>query len=64
MVPIDCYDRDWSVTGPLIEEYGIALEVLPSDAWAARLVAEARGETPLIAVCNLILVLVKEAGKL
>ncbi len=71
------YDTDWSATGPLIEKYGIGLDPhlfapIPADHWIAHdrqnintLVngCSATGPTPLIAVCNLILVL-KESGKL
>ena len=65
------YDTDWSATGPLIERF--RLEVIPtpheSKAWLAATEINAQhkdnrlGQTPLIAVCNLILAL-SEAGKL
>lgn len=72
------YDTDWSATGPLIERYGIALYPpdpgLP--AWTARSISRTvpplaevfsqpfgQGETPLIAVANLLLAL-HAAGRL
>lgn len=67
------YDTDWSATGPLIEKYGIAIEPEdaefvkkhPTSAWVAAHFAGPvlYGETPLIAVCNVLLVL-SAAGKL
>jgi hypothetical protein len=87
------YDRDWSVTGPLIDQYGITLESpysfipsYPRDSWIARwakyckyphyadpatqndtteqcVCLEADGDTPLIAVCNLVLK-ISAAGRL
>jgi len=65
------YDLEWSATGPLIERFGIALRengVRCWSVWSERTdtpVEEevAEGETPLIAVCHLILALSK-AGKL
>lgn len=67
------YDTDWSVTGPLIEQFGIASYPLrnytvdsdETQGWVARWKhsVDASGPTPLIAVCNLILAL-KTAGKL
>lgn len=73
------YDTDWSATGPLIERYGIGLikSYEPSKSslrWHACTETgescsygscgpAALGETPLLAVCNLILAL-KAAGKL
>ena len=63
------YDLDWAATGPLIEKY--KLSVLP--VWAGDLgtwdagwgyfQVQARGDSPLIAVCNLILKLA-EIGSL
>ncbi len=73
--PVPQYDTDWSATGPLIETYGIKLERYRDPGfydWHASNEAldpcppdEApfTGETPLIAICHLILML-KEAGKL
>lgn len=77
------YDTDWSVTGPLIQKYGINLECAqaarpdnsPYAAWRWWLKGDpiARGsasmsvrywaDTPLVAVCHLILALA-EAGRL
>lgn len=72
------YDTDWSATGPLIEKYGITL-VNEGPTWHACGRDDHKGiemtaggwhdgpvvyqETPLLAVCNLILIL-KETGKL
>jgi hypothetical protein len=58
------YDTDWSATSPLIERLGLVLYCSDrpwADAPGQNVSAD--GETPLIAVCNLILAL-KEAGKL
>lgn len=61
------YDTDWAATGPLIERFADSLR-----ATAYGWIADARpglgpwdgeGETPLVAVCNLILALAA-AGKL
>lgn len=70
------YDTDWSVTGPLIETYGITVTCyFISDkpfGWAAGLHANVVGhedgfvssaDTPLLAICELILAL-KESGRL
>lgn len=70
------YDTDWSVTGPLIERFGIGVEPdHPDDfgragfkGWYALRehdtpILDATGATPLEAVCRLILRL-KDAGKL
>ena len=67
------YDADWSVTGPLIEEYQLAIgpqRVLKDGkrswqalAWGVKHGASMSGPTPLVAVCRLILAL-KKAGKL
>jgi hypothetical protein len=68
------YDIDWSATGPLIEKYRLDLwcwvegAFRPTERWRARAdridgEPEMQGETPLIAVCNLIVYL-SEAGKL
>ena len=67
------YDTDWSATGPLIERLGFCLSHEPgwwaatTEHWrhedAAQPYRMRRGETALLAVCNLILAL-KEAGKL
>lgn len=75
---LPCYDTDWAVTGPLMEQvilpyrqfvladwinvvgsnqparYQTYFQGLPLQGW---------GDTPLLAICNLILVL-KEKGKL
>jgi hypothetical protein len=73
--PVPRYDTDWAATGPLIEKYGISVRLspfptdaaLPWVAWAGATDVTGRlrerGPTPLIAVCNLILLL-KESGKL
>lgn len=72
--PIPHYDTDWSATGPLIEKYKITLEHYEEPGffnWRASTAdvdcnkwdAPITGETPLLAVCHLILAL-KEAGKL
>jgi hypothetical protein len=67
------YDLDWAATGPLIEKY----EIMLVPAWrldgkanfwdaVAGVLPEGRGmegDTPLLAVCHLLLAL-KEAGKL
>jgi hypothetical protein len=76
MLGVNRYDRDWSVTGPLVEKFCITVtDGLTAQGWmavtwleasqdeGARWAEEGQGETPLIAVCNLILAL-KEAGKL
>lgn len=61
------YGNDWSATGPLIERYFIGLKYQERKWWAGR-----KGhphsvwyssDTPLLAVCNLILAL-SAAGKL
>jgi hypothetical protein len=58
------YDTDWSATGHLIEKYGIDLERGGAGQWRAYGPgSEAEGDTPLLAVCNLLLAL-KAAGKL
>jgi hypothetical protein len=66
------YDTDWSATGPLIEKYGIRVELTgpvvihPIGKWRADYgfgEHDGFGATPLLAVCNLILAL-KDAGKL
>src|SRR5687767_11117948 len=67
------YDTDWAATGPLIERFRIDVD---SDAgWIARMSIDSelhdgrrdvrgkRGDTPLLAACNLILAL-SSAGKL
>ena len=68
---IEHYDTDWFATGPLIERYGIGLSVLPVNprAWwpgfdsVNQSSHDSFGQTPLTAVCNLILELHK-SGKL
>lgn len=67
------YDTDWSATGPLIEKYAVHVEpdACHPPQWLAFVlhegeqftVSEGPGDTPLVAVCNLLLAL-KEAGKL
>lgn len=69
---IPYYDTDWNATGPLIERLKISIRpVLERDAsgdtvigphWVAEISLELVGFgcTPLIAVCNLILVLPEE----
>lgn len=65
------YDTDWAVTGPLIERFGVWLNPCECGTpfgshWTASANphdAEGQGETPLEAVCDLILAL-SEAGKL
>jgi hypothetical protein len=67
------YDLRWEVTGPLIEKYGFELlrdseigEEWTATAWMAwtgYLTVTGSGDTPLVAVCDMILKL-KEAGKL
>lgn len=64
------YDTDWSATGPLIEKFGIGVDLrgagwaaskFPDDfSWPGLVEVSA---APLVAVCNLILTL-KNAGKL
>lgn len=77
--PIHRYDTDWSATGPLIEQFGIALDrgiFTHGAGWRAGwthgpwddIGAEwwarnAEGRTPTEAICNLILTL-HEAGRL
>lgn len=59
------WDTDWSFTGPLIERLHISTE-WEGDTWSARapgLDFRAIGATPLLAACNLLLVL-DEVGKL
>lgn len=70
------YDTDWSVTGPLIEKFKIGVGVPDNEHLIASCGEwyaisphnyedgpQEYGETPLIAICRLILAL-KEAGKL
>jgi uncharacterized protein DUF2591 len=62
------YDTDWSATGPLIEKYGIGIQRDGLEgfwmAWVnGKSPTQSEDETPLVAVCYLILAL-KEAGKL
>lgn len=58
-VEIPDYDTDWSATGPLIEQLGINLERQGKKTWQAWVypLKIAQGETPRIAVCNLIVAL-------
>jgi len=61
------YDTDWSATGPLIERFLFDIFAgspgpRPSEHWSARAdrvegEPQMNGETPLVAVCNLILAL-------
>ena len=69
------YDTSWSATGPLIERYHFSLSYILTDctycvyawqAYDAGPVSEREwgyGDTPLLAICNLILKLAKE-GKI
>ena len=64
------YDTDWSATGPLIEKYGLVVGPrcdIDRFVWAASAPGSTfsvpSAATPLLAVCNLILLLAKE-GKL
>lgn len=65
------YDTDWSATGPLIEKHMIIPRFGSGTWWAEadwptyqkHIRWTGEGETPLIALCHLILSL-KEAGKL
>jgi hypothetical protein len=58
-LPVYRYDTDWSATGPLIERYGIDLTLYPKH-WTASGHPErggtlsCPGDTPLLAVCELI----------
>jgi hypothetical protein len=77
-MPVPRYDTDWSATGPLIEKYKIMLHADTSEAaiktlreenpdqlsdeWTSRPIWF-KGETPLLAVCALLIKL-GEAGKL
>ena len=76
---IPTFDTEWSATGPLIDKYGIGFmpardqgecvafrgrEIFLNDVAGEIAIEEwASAETPLLAVCNLILAL-KDAGKL
>jgi hypothetical protein len=76
VIAIPRYDTDWSAGGPLIEKYQLSLHTSPEvPGWFANAPRQGwrgefgRGETPLIAACNMILLLadaaaLKEAGKL
>jgi hypothetical protein len=65
------YDRNWSATGPLIEKYGIGVEVLDDNSWMVWCEMDDIsmdihgdvGNSVLVAICRLILALGK-AGKL
>jgi hypothetical protein len=68
------YDTDWSATGPEIERFKLDVWHVPADMpipgmslrWRAtceRAEGSEEGDTPLIAICNLILAL-HAAGKL
>lgn len=67
----DCprYDTRWGYTGPLIEKYASSItEAVDQSCWNALskwglIPLMASGPTPLIAACNLVLLL-REAGKL
>lgn len=62
------YDTDWAATGPLIEKHGINVRGGPGRWWTMadwpthqrHIVWAGQAETPLIAVCNLILAFAKE----
>ena len=60
------YDTDWAATGPLIEKYGICIESHSGD-WRVHRhgvsFGPVCGPTPLVAVCWLLVALVKE-GKM
>jgi hypothetical protein len=76
-VPVPDYTTDWSATGPLIEKYGISIELSGGYGgcrtpacesclnWTAQIDGPEEGiaTSPLIAICRLILAL-KAAGKL
>jgi hypothetical protein len=60
------FDTDWAVTGPLIESHRISLDHDGFGMWKAYLRSEkveALGRTPLVAVCELLLMLATD-GKL
>ena len=69
------YHVDWEATGPLIEEYGISIKSVGHDlSWIATVAMtakprtardffRAKGDTPLEAVCHLLLAM-KAAGRL
>jgi hypothetical protein len=60
------YDTDWNATGPLIERHRISLDHDGFGMWKAYLRAEkmeALGRTPLVAACELLL-LMAAGGKL
>jgi hypothetical protein len=65
------YDTDWSATGPLIEKYGIGIELWEDNQWRVWYESDDLsmdihgdvGNSVLVAVCRLILALGK-AGKL
>lgn len=69
------YDTDWAAAGPLVERYAIdVFRGLTSKRWSAAVWTESAdlvepqreymdGDTPLIAVCNLLLAL-HAAGRL
>lgn len=61
------YDTDWSATGPLIERHGISLDHDGFGMWRAYQRGDAKlsalGRAPLVAVCELLLVMAA-AGKL
>jgi len=67
--PVPHYDTDWAATGPLIEKYGVKLERVGPHQWSAWVNETAHGgnhaygDTPLTAVCGLI-IHAKAAGKL
>lgn len=47
------YSTDWAQGGPLIEEYGLAIEPCPPAWWANEPDSPAvMGDTPLIAICR------------
>lgn len=63
------YDTDWAATGPFIERFGIDVTQVgvpvKEYGWHAEVFGEGLGggATPLVAICNLLLVL-HAAGKL
>lgn len=59
------YDEDWAATGPLIEKYGIVLAYPNGLYWQAWKDSEEPApcaETPLLAICELILALAEIGG--
>lgn len=68
LIPIPGYATNWAAGGPLIERFNIELcRFTLTSTWEARILLSKRyraeGDTPLVAVCNLILHL-GEVGEL